>query len=30
VLVDVSLAEKALPIRLLEQANIAVKDFEES
>lgn len=29
-LVDVSLAQKALPIRLLEQANIAVEDFEEA
>ena len=28
-LVDVSLAQKALPIRLLEQADIAVEDFEE-
>ncbi len=28
-LVDVSLAHKALPIRLLEQADISVEDFEE-
>jgi ABC-2 type transport system ATP-binding protein len=29
-LVDVSLGQKALPIRLLEQSNIAVEDFEEA
>ena len=29
-LVDVSLAQKALPIRLLERADIAVEDFEEA
>jgi hypothetical protein len=29
-LVDVSLTHKALPIRLLEQADIAVEDFEEA
>jgi hypothetical protein len=29
-LVDVSLTHKALPIRLLEQAEITVEDFEEA